>query len=45
MSFEVKKDLGFEVPRARLWPLILLFAFAISAAWSLEPVIGRILAP
>jgi hypothetical protein len=45
MSFEVKKDPGTEVRKARLWPLILLFAVAMSMAWALEPVLRQILAP
>jgi hypothetical protein len=45
MSFEVKRIEEREARKASLWPLLLLLAFAICSAWSLEPALMKFLAP
>ncbi len=45
MSIEMRKPEGLEKHvRGRLWPMILLTALVASLAWSLEPVVARLMA-
>jgi len=44
MSFEIRKPQ--PAPRKDFhWPAMILFAMVVSLAWSLEPVLAKILTP
>ena len=45
MSFEVRKTPPAAPRKDLYWPAMILFAMVVSLAWSLEPVLAKIINP